>query len=163
MFASGDDGVGSVCKNGMLDAKWPAGSPYVTGVGGTTGKAPESTADLSSGGFSKRYARPSWQNKAATAYLNTAQKLPCAHAKCYNSTGRGFPDVSAQAVDFAIVNNGMTIPVSGTSAACPTFSAVIGLLNDARASSGKPPLGFLNAWIYKNLQAFDNIIALTLI
>ena len=52
----------------------------------------------------------------------------------------------------------MTLPgVAGTSAACPTFSAVIGLLNDLRAQTGKPPLGFLNPWIYKNIPAFNDI------
>ena len=57
LFASGDDGVGSRCSNGKLDAKWPAGSPYVTGVGGSErveGKWSETTASLSSGGFSKK-------------------------------------------------------------------------------------------------------------
>ena len=57
-----------------------------------------------------------------------------------------------------MVNNGMTLPgVAGTSAACPTFSGVIGLLNDLRKSSGKKTLGFLNPWIYQNAAAFNDI------
>jgi len=154
MFASGDDGVGSVCTDGKFDAKFPAGSPYVTAVGGTEG-SPEATAGLSSGGFSYRYAQPSWQAAAVKEYLSTASGVPAASK--FNSSGRGFPDVSAQAVDFVIVNNGFSQPVSGTSAACPTFSAVIGLLNDLRAQNGKSPLGFLNPWIYKNMKAFNQV------
>lgn len=37
---------------------------------------------------------------------------------------------------------------AGTSAACPAFSAIISLLNDARLKAGKPRLGFLNPMFY---------------
>merc|ERR1711924_87523 len=158
MFASGDDGVGSDCKKGMFDSKWPAASPYVTAVGGSEGaKVPESAAGLSSGGFSYRYAQPSWQQSAVSKYLkSTPAGLPSSSK--FNATGRAFPDVSAQAVNFVVVNNGFAMPgVSGTSAACPTFSAVIGLLNDLRVAGGKKVLGFLNPWIYQNLGAFNDV------
>jgi tripeptidyl-peptidase-1 len=157
MFASGDDGVGSDCKHGQFDSKWPAGSPYVTAVGGTApGSSSETTAGLSSGGFSYRYAQPSWQTSAVSEYFSSASGVP--DKSKFNATGRAFPDVSAQAVGFTVVNNGMTMPgVAGTSAACPTFSAVIGLLNDLRAQNGKSPLGFLNPWIYKSMSAFNDI------
>jgi len=159
MFASGDDGVGSDCKDDKFDSKWPAASPYVTAVGGTEPGSPSSTssesaAGLSSGGFSNRYAQPSWQKAAVATYLK-GSSVPTSK---FNATGRGFPDVSAQAVSFTVVNNGMTLPgVAGTSAACPTFSGVIGLLNDLRKSSGKKTLGFLNPWIYQNAAAFNDI------
>jgi len=157
MFASGDDGVGSTCKDGKFDSKWPAASPYVTAVGGTEGsKVPEKVAGLSSGGFSYRYAQPSWQKAAVEAYLTSAQGVPA--ESHFNKSGRAFPDVSAQAVNFVVVNNGMTLPgVAGTSAACPTFSGVIGLLNDLRGAAGKKPLGFLNPWIYQNMDAFNDV------
>ena len=35
-----------------------------------------------------------------------------------------------------------------TSASSPTFAAVISLLNNALLAAGKPPLGYLNPWIY---------------
>jgi tripeptidyl-peptidase I len=38
--------------------------------------------------------------------------------------------------------------VGGTSASSPTFAAVIALVNDALIAAGKPPLGFLNPWLY---------------
>lgn len=156
MFASGDDGVGSNCTGGKFDSKWPAASPYVTAVGGTEGSAAhETTASLSSGGFSYRYKQPSWQADAVKTYLSGSD-LPTSSK--YHSAGRGFPDVSAQAVNFVVVNNGFVMPgVAGTSAACPTFSAVIGLLNDLRATQGKSTLGFLNPWIYQNMAAFNDI------
>lgn len=43
---------------------------------------------------------------------------------------------------------GSLAPSGGTSAACPTFSATIALLNDARLRAGKPALGFLNPFLY---------------
>eukprot|EP00658_Telonema_sp_P-2_P007543 TRINITY_DN12818_c0_g1_i4.p1 TRINITY_DN12818_c0_g1~~TRINITY_DN12818_c0_g1_i4.p1 ORF type:complete len:292 (-),score=84.81 TRINITY_DN12818_c0_g1_i4:161-1036(-) len=117
MFASGDDGVGSDCKDGKFDAKWPAGSPYVTAVGGTEpgSSGSESTAGLSSGGFSYRYAQPSWQQAAVADYLKSGAKIPASSK--FNASGRGFPDVSAQAVNFVVVNNGT---VSYTHLTLPT-------------------------------------------
>ena len=76
----------------------------------------------------------------------------------FNSTGRGFPDISAQAVDFVIVQFGIPLPgVSGTSCASPTAAGVFGLLNDVRAQAGKPSLGFLNPFIYSHSAAFNDI------
>jgi len=66
----------------------------------------------------------------------------------YNASGRGYPDVSAQGVNFLIVEMGLTEPVGGTSAASPTFDAIVGLLNSARIESGQKPLGFLNPFLY---------------
>jgi tripeptidyl-peptidase I len=37
---------------------------------------------------------------------------------------------------------------AGTSAAAPTFSGIVSLLNDARLRAGKPQLGFLNPFFY---------------
>lgn len=36
-----------------------------------------------------------------------------------------------------------------SSASAPAFAAIISLLNGARISSGQPPLGFLNPFIYE--------------
>lgn len=158
LFASGDSGVGSSCSGGRFVGQWPAGSPWVTAVGGTAGANPEVVAGLSSGGFSDRWAQPSWQASAISTYLKTATGLP--DAKLFNATGRGFPDVAAQAVNFVVVNGGIPLPgVSGTSAASPTFSAVVGLLNDVRLGAGKSYLGFLNPLIYsgKLTSGFNDI------
>lgn len=48
--------------------------------------------------------------------------------------------------------------MSGTSAASPTFAGVIALLNDYLISQGKPPLGFLNPFLYsKGVSGLNDI------
>merc|ERR1712176_1565755 len=60
-------------------------------------------------------------------------------------------------MSFVIVSNRIPLPgVSGTSCAAPTAAGVIGLLNDVRLQAGKPPLGFLNPFIYQNAAAFND-------
>ena len=160
LFASGDSGAAGdthTCKGGKFVPQWPSGSPYVTAVGGTSGGGlapPESAAAISSGGFSNRWAQPAWQKDAVAKYL-TSPKLP--DAAKYNATGRGFPDISAQAMSFVIVTNKVPLPgVSGTSCASPTAAGVFGLLNDARLAAGKSTLGFLNPFIYGHAAAFND-------
>lgn len=151
MFASGDSGVG--CAKGVFAPDWPASSAYVTAVGGTkfsglfeTGH--EVVNGLSGGGFSNVYGRPSYQAGAVAHYLSTEAKLP--PSSKYNSTARGYPDVSALSAGFVIVMDRVPMPgVAGTSCASPTFSAIIALLNQIRLAKGRPPMGFLNPWIYQ--------------
>ena len=71
------------------------------------------------------------------------------YAGLYNATGRGYPDVAAQGFDYAIFWGGVERLVGGTSAATPTFTGVVALLNDARIAAGMPTMGFLNPWLYK--------------
>ena len=67
----------------------------------------------------------------------------------FNASGRGFPDISAQAVGFVVVSNLIPEPgVAGTSCASPTAAGVIALLNDLRLQNGKPAPGFLNPFLY---------------
>jgi len=50
--------------------------------------------------------------------------------------------------------------IDGTSAATPALAAVIALVNDALLASGKPPLGFLNPWLYKTgFEAFNDVLS----
>ena len=166
LFASGDSGASgdNGCDkdsqgNDIFVPQWPSGSPYVTAVGGTANFLPgqrETVAGLSSGGFSNRWKRPSWQKNATAHYLSSAKNLP--DHKHFNDTGRGFPDIAAQDVDFIIVEFGIPLPgVSGTSCASPTAAGVFGLLNDMRAQHNKSSLGFLNPFIYSNMAAFNDI------
>ncbi|EIW84612.1 subtilisin-like protein [Coniophora puteana RWD-64-598 SS2] len=60
----------------------------------------------------------------------------------------GYPDVSAQGVNYFIECYGRAVNNTGTSCSSPAFAAVIALLNDARTQAGKGPLGFLNPWLY---------------
>ena len=48
----------------------------------------------------------------------------------YNQTGAGIPDVSALGEVFTIINFSEDTQVAGTSCSAPTFSAIVGLLNE---------------------------------
>ncbi|KAI8974189.1 family S53 protease [Trametes punicea] len=147
LFASGDGGVSgghsSTCTTFV--PVFPSGCPYVTSVGATQGVDPETAADFSSGGFSNYFGVPSYQESAVKSYLTA---LGSTNAGLYNASGRGFPDVAAQGVSFEIIVDGSQLGVGGTSCSSPTFASVIALINDRLAAAGKPPLGFLNPFLY---------------
>eukprot|EP00656_Telonema_subtile_P007423 TRINITY_DN13489_c0_g1_i1.p1 TRINITY_DN13489_c0_g1~~TRINITY_DN13489_c0_g1_i1.p1 ORF type:complete len:326 (+),score=94.10 TRINITY_DN13489_c0_g1_i1:129-1106(+) len=155
LYASGDEGAN--CKSSKFVAETPGSSPWVTAVGGTGGSSPEHAVSLSSGGFSDRWAQPSWQADAVKGYMAGAG-LPAA-TRGYNVSGRAYPDISAQATGFTVVVNRIPMPgVAGTSCASPTAAGVIALLNDARLLAGKSTLGFLNPLIYSQSSEFNDIL-----
>ena len=61
---------------------------------------------------------------------------------------QAIPDVSALADNFKIFFQGRSGLIGGTSASSPAFAGFVSLLNDVRISNGRPPLGFLNPFIY---------------
>ncbi|KAG9079042.1 hypothetical protein FS749_008892 [Ceratobasidium sp. UAMH 11750] len=161
LFASGDSGVGAgSCQTNTPPSRkqfqpvFPATCPYVTSVGATYGISPEIAMLISQGGFSNYFARPRYQAKAVSGYIKSLGRT---YEGLYNKTGRGFPDVSAQGRNYQFVHNGKTAPITGTSAACPTFAGVITLLNDYRLSEGEKPLGFLNPWLYRNSGMLNDV------
>jgi len=149
LFASGDSGAN--CYRNTFVPDFPAGSPYVTSVGGTRGGGVRDidTWRLSSGGFSNLFERPSWQESFVNKYMEVDTVMTTANTyKANIEKGRGFPDVSAMAVGYPVVCTGKAYLVSGTSCASPVFAGIIALLNDHLLNSGKPVLGFLNPWLY---------------
>lgn len=159
LFASGDSGAG--CRHeekgtNVFRPSFPASSPYVTTVGGTSFKNPflvtyEVTDYISGGGFSNIFPMPDYQVSAVKNYLKNIPKPP--PQSYYNASGRAYPDIAALSDNYWIVSNRVPIPwVSGTSASCPVFGGVLALVNDHRLQKGLPPLGFLNPALYK-LQA----------
>lgn len=148
LFASGDDGAG--CHKQIFRPNFPATSPYVTSVGGTVeqgGEREEVGVSFSSGGFSNVFAQASFQSTDVKHFLETSQKLP--EQRYFNKSGRGYPDVSALAVGFAVIANGFETSPSGTSCAAPTFAGVVSLVNDQLINvHSKSPLGFLNPFLY---------------
>jgi tripeptidyl-peptidase-1 len=150
LVASGDSGVGSTCQSGgqtVFTTSYPASCPWVTVVGGTTGSSPESGWSGGGGGFSSVFGRPSYQDTVVSSWL-TNDQTHSGVTKYFNSSGRAYPDVAAQATDFTIVIDGSDTAVDGTSCATPTFASIIQLINSNRISAGKAGLGFLNPWLY---------------
>ncbi|OIW25680.1 subtilisin-like protein [Coniochaeta ligniaria NRRL 30616] len=159
LFSSGDSGPGNSCvRNGdnaaFFNPTFPAGCPYVTSVGATSGTSPERAVSFSSGGFSIYHPRPAYQDAAVPAYLSS---IGGTYASFFTAGGRGIPDVAAQGSTFAVIDKGRSARLSGTSASSPTFAGVVALLNAARKSQGAPPLGFLNPWLYNNSAALTDI------
>jgi len=149
LFASGDGGVAgsqtSSCSTFL--PTFPSGCPFMTSVGATTGIAPEVAATFSSGGFSNYFAIPSYQAADVAAYKSA---IGSTNSGRFNTTGRGFPDISAQGENVEIVSGGQTGTVAGTSCSSPIFASVVALLNDRLVAAGKSPLGFLNPFLYSS-------------
>ncbi|KPM34583.1 putative tripeptidyl-peptidase SED2 [Neonectria ditissima] len=156
IVAGGNLGPGASCmsNDGKNTTKFlpgfPATCPYVTSVGGTDNYNEEVANTFSGGGFSEYWSRPSWQDDAVKAYL---KKLGNKWKGYYNPNGRAYPDVAALAWGYQIINHDNQETTGGTSAASPVFGSMIALINSERLKKGKPPLGFLNPWIYKIKQS----------
>lgn len=159
LFASGDNGAG--CKKEKFRPMYPSSSPYITTVGGTAFNDPftvsgEYAYEISGGGFSNVFPRPSYQTDVVENYLKTEPNIP--PASYFNPNGRGFPDIAALCNHFWIVNNLVPVPgVMGTSASTPTVAGIISLINDARFHNKKSSLGFLNPFLYQNAAAMYDV------
>jgi len=156
LFGSGDNGVTGdkgVCPGGKFVPWWPASSPYVTAVGATEEYETQG-APFSGGGFSNRYGIPQYQIEAINSYH---QKRPTPSSQYYNTTGAGFPDVAAVGLQFWTYVGGIPTEIGGTSASTPVVAGIISLLNDARMSAGKKPLGNVNQLFYQHPEVFTDI------
>lgn len=75
----------------------------------------------------------------------------------FNSSGRAFPDMSAQSENFIIAWDGEFGTVDGTSCSTPFFAGMVALINNELINGGGAPLGFLNPLIYSATDAFTDI------
>lgn len=114
-------------------------------MGATHYTSPEYAAYFSSGGFSDLWPRPEYQDSAVNQYLG---QIGITFNGLFNASGRAFPDVSAQGMNFEVYDKGVLGQFDGTSCAAPVFSAIVSLLNDARLRNNQSTLGFLNPWLY---------------
>jgi len=141
---------------------WPASSPWVTAVGSTQfaglmeGQEQVATKAFGSGGgFSNMFPMFEDQTPAINRYMQIAPQLPPQGA--FAQGGRGTPDLSVLGDHYVTIINGDLSPAGGTSASAPVFAAMVSLINDARLQHGKPPMGYLNPWLYSHLDMFTDV------
>ena len=168
--SSGDDGSSDGMEDGMAHVGFPATSPYVLAVGGTSlnrhtgveevwheGDGVRPNGGATGGGVSAMVPRPAWQSSINIASVNP-------HAL----VGRIIPDVSADAAlttgyrMFGPNSQASTPPsawqtVGGTSAATPLWAALI-----ARVQQLGKQVGFLTPRLYapsanSNGKALGNV------
>lgn len=150
-----------------LWASWPASSPWVTAVGATrfvgqkVGNDEMATDQFGSGGgFSKMFNQDDagYQSDAVAKYLKTVDPSTLPPAESFNPLGRATPDVAALGEGYQVIVGGRPNSVGGTSASSPAFAGLISLINEARMKAGKPTMGFLNPFLYKNEDAFFDVV-----
>jgi kumamolisin len=154
--AAGDDGSSDAIKDGHAHVDFPASSPYVLAVGGTT--IPQTGPDIcwhegdglredgggsTGGGVSQVLDRPSWQEQITVQSVNPGA-----------SPGRILPDIAANAdwtaSPYLFVVNGQGQGNGGTSAATPLIGSMILLMNASR--SGGSNLGYVTPLLYQAAQ-----------
>jgi kumamolisin len=156
--AAGDDGSSNAVPDGHAHVDFPASSPYVLAVGGTTiptkaRRRPDiawkegdglraDNGGSTGGGVSAVFPVPSWQAPFAVAPIN-----PGAIA------GRCIPDIAANAdwnaSPYLLVVDGRAQPNGGTSAASPLVAGLITLIN-AQRGPGKR-VGYVTPVLYQTL------------
>ncbi len=148
--ASGDSGSSDGETDGGNHVDFPASSPYVLGCGGT--HLPKTGAETAwnngagggatGGGYSTKFAQPSWQSGVAGV----------------SGTMRGVPDVAGDAdpaTGYSISVDGQTAVIGGTSAVAPLWAGLVALINQALGRKA----GFINPTLYANPAAFTDIIS----
>ena len=70
---------------------------------------------------------------------------------------RGFPDVSANGVNYVVAVNGKFQMEFGTSPSTPTFASILNLINEQRTKAGKSGEGFVNPVLYQHPEVMNDI------
>lgn len=180
-FASGDwgDNVDIYYSNNnpLPSVVYPASSPWVTAVGGTTllltsyngyksetgWSNPFHNYPGSTGGLSQYYMAQPWQTGA----------IGLINAGGYGLVGthRAVPDISMVAAgETGVITYGGGMSVegtySGTSVSCPLFSAIIALANQQRVTQGLSTIGLVTPLLYtmsynvqQKMAPITNIVA----
>ncbi|KAI4154970.1 MAG: hypothetical protein LQ340_001318, partial [Diploschistes diacapsis] len=177
-----DDGNGDGCLgNGeVFNPDFSASCPYVTALGATylpPGASAVGDHEVavtrfpSGGGFSNIYPAPSYQASAVANYFATSNppykfyntsgtnnpSESVTAGGVYNRGGRGYPDFAAIGDNVVVVINGTPELIGGTSAAAPTFAAILNRINEERIAAGKSTVGFVNPTLYANPQVLHDI------
>lgn len=165
--SSGGKGIADP-PHAELFPSWPASSPWVTAVGATRFAGQlvgneEVVCDQfgSGGGFSSMFSQDDapWQKEAVAKYVSQGPTLPKWPKKSmFDPNGRATPDVAALGEGYQVFVQSGIQSVGGTSASSPAFAGLISLINEARLQAGSPPMGFLNPFLYKNADAFFDVV-----
>ncbi|TFK98379.1 Pro-kumamolisin, activation domain-containing protein [Pterulicium gracile] len=144
-------------RTANFDGTFPASCPYVTSVGGSEVQdgyeTPSPGIVSNSGGFSNLFPRPLYQDSAVRTFLE--QLEDGVYQGRYDPSGRATPDV---VLHQWIARDASEEISFGTPAfAAALFAGAIALLNDELLAAGKPVLGFLNPWMYQNMDAFTDL------
>ncbi|MGZ3721841.1 MAG: S53 family peptidase [Bdellovibrionales bacterium] len=142
LVASGDSGSDS-CQDGTRLADWPAASPSVVAVGGTSlrvqnGVGVETAWSGSGGGISALFDLPIWQSALGSPFVK-----------------RSYPDVAfnadpATGEPVYIHQGGKAgwMVIGGTSMAAPQWAGFLALVGEARKLKRKADIGYLNPVLY---------------
>jgi len=141
--AAGDQGATSGVADGRRHVIFPASSPWVTSVGGTSLKSKsgrlisEIAWRATGGGVSDQFDCPDWQSSV---------KVPL---RADGTGGRGIPDVSATAWDtMVLVNLGRhSAGLGGTGVSAAIWAGLIARINQGLSNN----LGFLNPKLYREI------------
>jgi subtilase family serine protease len=172
-FSSGDNGDESSTE-GYVTVDWPASSPWVTAVGGTSlAVGSSNTRVLETGWGTSSYAcnattlvctRSAWLYGAGGGVSRLFAEPDYQRSAGLNLTGRGVPDVAALAdpQQGLLVGQTQTFPdgayydeyrIGGTSLASPIFAGLMALV-DQKAGHAH---GFANPLFYANPSAFYDV------
>ncbi len=141
--------------SGPLQVEYAASDPHVIGVGGTsmylsaTGAVAAEIGWVGSGGGkSTFFSKPAWQVGNGIPLTETQRLVPDVSVVADPNTGA------------FLVLNGQPTMIGGTSWSTPVWAAFCALINEARASVGKPKISFLNPHLYKLLgtSCFRDVI-----
>lgn len=174
-FSSGDNGD-ETSTVGFATVDWPAASPWVTAVGGTSlGVSAANTRAVETGWGTSNYrcsssppscTRIGWLYGAGGGVSVIFDEPAYQRSAGLNLSGRGVPDVAAVADPQTglLVGQTQTFPdgsyydeyrIGGTSLASPIFAGLMALA-DQRAGH---PHGFANPLFYANPSAFYDVLS----
>jgi len=100
----------------------------------------------SGGGFSVYSVRPTWQDAAVTAYLETPSNQP--PPTSFMPANRGYPDVSFLGNRYLVHFDSDMVASSGV-VSIHVGAAIFGAINSERAIFALPLIGFVNPLLYQ--------------